>query len=85
MKKYKNCAKNNQILKRQEDERLRQEEEQRRLGEEKSFQIEIEKNENEYYKNIREKNDRRLKEEEKKKKTLSNLKKLQIITLIIIK
>lgn len=65
---------------------MRQEEEQTKLAEEKSFQIEIEKNENEYYKNIREKNDRRLKEEEEeKKKTLSNLKKLQIITLIIIK
>ena len=48
---------------------MRQEEEQTKLAEEKSFQIEIEKNENEYYKNIRENNDDRiLKEEEEEKK-----------------
>ena len=64
---------------------MRQEEEQTKLAEEKSFQIEIEKNENEYYKNIRENNDNKiLKEEEEKKKILSNLKELQITTLIII-
>ena len=52
---------------RQEDERLRQEDEQKRLGVEKSFQIKVEENENKYHKNIREKNKRRLKEEEEKK------------------
>ena len=55
---------------------MRQEEEQTKLAEEKSFQIEIEKNENEYYKNIREKNDRRLKEEEEKKKDIEQFKRI---------
>jgi len=56
---------------------LRQEEEQTKLAEEKSFQIEIEKNENEYYKNIRENNDNKiLKEEEEKKKDIEQFKRI---------